>query len=61
MALLGDSSSVSTFSPQYYANNDELKNPWQCDMKGLSFMRDEPIVTEEQVPDNGEGKTRIPK
>ena len=36
MALVGDSSQISTFSPQYYANNDVISNPWGCDIKGLS-------------------------
>jgi len=46
MALLGDSTSIST-SPQFFANKDELKNPWQCDMKALSFQREKTPLDEE--------------
>lgn len=63
LALIGDSSQISTLSPQYYANNDQLNNNWACDIKGLSYngRQSERLGYDEEVPNDGEGKIKNPK
>ena len=64
LALIGDSSQVSTLSPNYKANNDVLVNTWQCDMRGVSLNRGkdkEDGEEEELVVETGEGVIKNPK
>ena len=36
LALIGDSSAITTNNQQLYVNNDLLQNHWSCDMMGLN-------------------------
>ncbi len=64
LALIGESSQVSTLTQQYYANNEALMNYWQCDIRGLgnrdSYAENNSNLDEE-VPDDGEGRVKNPK
>ena len=35
LALIGETSQISTLSAQFYAGNENLTNYWQCDIRGL--------------------------
>lgn len=64
VALIGDSSQVSTLSPNYYANNDVLTNSWMCDMRGLSLNArgDRSFLNFDlDIPDDGDGRIKNPK
>jgi hypothetical protein len=63
LALIGDSSQISTYSAQYYSNNDILMNYWSADIRALCTkdIDSESDRFEDEVPDDGEGKIKNPK
>ena len=71
VALVGDSTQISTLSPQYYSNNDVLINYWASDIRGLSFNSynqknglydgETELDKFDEVPDDGEGRIKNPK
>lgn len=63
-ALIGDSSTISTYSPSFYASTDGLVNTWNCDIRALN-CRDQDssndyAYIDDEVPDDGEGKIKNP-
>lgn len=64
LAIVGDSTQITTFSAQHYAHNNTINNPWSCDIRGLNFQAIPEQLgdnKEYQVPNDGEGKIKNPK
>jgi len=63
MALIGDSSLVSTYSSQYYSSNEQITSHWLCNIRPLALRNADYYddLQDYDVPDDGEGRVKNPK